>query len=396
MTVKNSINSLFATLTFLFSMALSICVAPLNAHAAAFTPNDSQSQQLKQLVDAGIPGAILLEKQGSSKQLLAAGRADITSNESLQARAKFRIGSITKTFVATVVLQLAQEGRVSLDAPIDQYLPGLLNDQGTITVRELLNHTSGLYDYTANQDWFIGTTQNRVFQPEDLISMTKDEPLAFTPGSQWQYSNTNYIVLGMLVQTVTKHNLGTELQHRIFDPLNLQNTSFPTSSGNIKGYYAHGYVLNENNQPLDVTSLNPSGAWAAGAIVSNAKDVAHFYRALFQGKLLNPAMLTQMQTAVNEAPGDTSFQYGLGIERVEDACGVIWGHGGQIFGYQSAAYWNPSINRMVVFATTQWRNAPAAQPLLDDILSGALCPANTTTKQHSNIMKESRHEKAIR
>lgn len=138
-------------------------------------------------------------------------------------------------------------------------------------------------------------------------------------------------------------------------------------------------MLARGGQPFDVTYLNPSGAWAAGAIVSTARDVARFYQSLFSGRLLGPRMTRQLGTTVDETPGDPAAQSGLGVERYSDPCGVTWGHGGQILGYQSAAYWNQRTHRVVVLTTTLWPGvARAVAALIGHAYDYALCPRRSS------------------
>jgi D-alanyl-D-alanine carboxypeptidase len=345
------------------------------APAAAPAARDPLPAMLAKIVAAGVPGAILLEQRGPDADFATAGVANLAGRTSLRPDARFRIGSITKSFVAAVVLQLVQEGRLALGQPVGHWLPGLLADGGTITVRELLNHTSGLYDYTDDPAFTAAEEANQVFRPAQLVAIAESHPLVFPPGSAYGYSNTNYIVAGLLIQAVTHRSLGWELGHRIFGPLGLRHTSFPVTAARIAGYHADGYaILAPGGRPADVTALNPSGAWAAGAIVSTASDVARFYQALLGGRLLSPRTMTQLETAVDETPGDPAAQSGLGIERYQDPCGVTWGHGGQIPGYQDAAFWNQRTHRVVVLATTLWPGAtPAAEKRISNAYNYALC-----------------------
>jgi hypothetical protein len=208
----------------------------------------------------------------------------------------------------------------------------------------LLNHTSGLPDYTADPELFAGILENRQWQPRELVALAEKQPQTFDPGSAWTYSSTNYIVAGLLVEAVTGRPLARELDRRIFAPLRLRHTSLPATA-RVSGYHAHGYITTElvptaDGQPLDVTGFNPSHAWAAGAIVSNAADLSTFFRALLSGRLLPPALLQEMKQTVAEDPTDPqkTFSYGLGLRRVADTCGANWGHTGTIFGYQSMAF----------------------------------------------------------
>ena len=330
---------------------------------------------------AGIPGILLqVQDPRAGTRRYAAGVNDLATGAALKPTARFRIGSITKTFIATVVLQLVGEGRLTLDEPIARRLPGLVANGDRVTVRQLLNHTSGLADYVADPELMAGISKNRVWAPRELVALAERQQQQFAPGTAWGYSNTNYIVAGLLIQAVTGHPLARELDRRIFSPLHLDNTSFPATQSRVPANFAHGYISTETNptpdgRPLDVTGYNPSHAWAAGAIVSNAADLSHFYRALMTGKVLNPAELRQMKTTVAEDPNDpnSTFRYGLGLQRVNDDCGVNWGHDGAIFGYQSNAYWNDRTDRTVVISTTMFPAPAAADAPRTDALVLALC-----------------------
>ena len=329
----------------------------------------------------GVPGIIVRVKDAHhAARNYAAGVGQLGSATPLRPTAEYRVGSITKTFVATIVLQLVGEGRLRLDEPVATRLPGLLPNRPRITVRQLLNHTSGLPDYIQDPKLFAGIVKNRVWAPRELVALADNHPMLFAPGSAWSYSNTNYIVAGLLIQQVTGHSLARELKRRIFSPLGLDHTSFPVASARLPGYHAHGYVSTEDpptadGQLLDVTGYNPSHAWAAGAVVSNAADLSHFYTALMGGRLLARPQLREMKKTVAEDPTDpnTTFRYGLGLQRVKDTCGANWGHGGAIFGYQGQAYWNARTGRTVVIASTMFPAPAAAESPLATATDLALC-----------------------
>jgi D-alanyl-D-alanine carboxypeptidase len=353
------------------------------ARADAGTPLDAA---LNDVVAAGVPGVIVrVEDPHRAPRPYTAGADDLSTGRALQPTARYRVGSITKTFVATVILQLVGEGRIRLDEPVAKRLPDLLADGHWITVRQLLNHTSGLPDYTEDPKLLAGIAKNRVWAPRELVAMADRRPPPFMPDSAWSYSNTNYIVAGLMIKAVTRHTLARELKRRIFSPLHLGHTSFPGVSAHLAGYHAHGYVSTEtvptaDGEPLDVTGYNPSHAWAAGAIVSNAADLSRFYKALMGGRLLAPGLLREMKQTVAEDPADpnTTFRYGLGLQRVEDTCGVNWGHGGTISGYQGEAYWNARSGRTVVIASTMFPAPAAAESALATVTGLALCDKATT------------------
>ena len=376
--------------------SLTLSAAPANAatHVPTSTVGAARTEldaALTDVVAAGVPGIIVrVQDPHHAARHYTAGVQDLATGTALRPTARFRVGSITKTFVATIVLQLVGEGRLRLDEPVAHRLPRLLTNGARITVRQLLNHTSGLPDYANDPELLAGIVQNRVWRPRELIAIAAKHPQLFPPGSAWSYSNTNYIVAGLLIEAVTGHPLARELDRRIFSPLHLNHTSFPVGNAPLTGYFAHGYLTTEVNptadgQPLDVTGYNPSHAWAAGAIVSTATDLSAFYRALMHARLIGPALLAQMKKTVAEDPTDpgSTFRYGLGLERVKDTCGVNWGHGGAIFGYQDLAYWNATTGRTVVIASTMNPAPSAAESPLAAATGLALCADTTTLRPPS-------------
>lgn len=380
-----------ATLALAATVLSAVLFSATSAGAATPEPSprlDASTEldaALDDVVAAGVPGVIVRVKDPDrAARRHAAGVDDLATGTELRPTARYRVGSITKTFVATLVLQLVGEGRLRLDEPVAKRLPGLLSSGQRITVRQLLNHTSGLADYTEDPKLFAGIAKNRVWAPRELVAMADRQPQLFAPGSAWKYSNTNYIVAGLLIKAVTGHTLARELKSRIFSPLHLDHTSFPVTTAHLTGHHAHGYISTEtaptaDGQPLDVTGYNPSHAWAAGAIVSNAADLTHFYKALMSGRLLAEPLMNEMKTTVAEDPTDpnTTFRYGLGLQRVKDTCGANWGHGGTIFGYQGEAYWNASTGRTVVTASTMFPAPAAAGSPLATATGLALCARAT-------------------
>jgi D-alanyl-D-alanine carboxypeptidase len=249
----------------------------------------------------------------------------------MRAAVHYRIGSVTKTFVAAVVLQLAAEGRLRLDDPVERWLPGLVPNGAVITLRMLLNHTSGLYNYSDDPTLlaeFRGDELGR-WTPRELLSFAFSHPPLFAPGSSSSYSNTGYVVLGLVVEAITGTPLDAVLRERLFQPLRLRATSFPSGTG-LQEPAAHGYELRDKRL-LDLTPLyNPSIAWAAGQMVSNAADLTTFFAALMNGRLLPAALLKQMKAG--PAP-TTGWIAGLGLLTTRTPCGVAYGHGGDIPGW---------------------------------------------------------------
>ncbi|MGW5355791.1 serine hydrolase domain-containing protein [Streptomyces sp. NPDC004031] len=289
----------------------------------------------------GGPGALVEVRDRRGRSVLTSGVADVLTRAPMRGDSSFRIGSMTKPFVATVVLQLVGEHRVVLDAPVERYLPGVVRgpagDGRTITVRQLLQHTSGLPDYLDFLDpRAVLRDPLAHHDTRDLVDLALAHPPVFpVPGDGWDYSNTNYLLAGMIVEKVTGHSYGEEIRRRVITPLGLTATSVPDDDPAIPGPHPRGYVRPGPDAPLlDATALNPSVAGASGAMISSADDLDRFLAALLGGRLLRPAQLAEM-TAVR-ATGDTGREYGLGLERRTLPCGgTYWGHGGDIFGYET-------------------------------------------------------------
>jgi len=345
--------------------ALSLVAAGGSAATASSNAAPPGNAQLRAALDgvvaAGVPGALLLVRNGERTVRLAAGYGNLARRTPMRVTDRFRIGSETKMFVSTVVLQLVGEGKLSLDDTVERRLPGLIPNGRDITVRQLLNHTSGLYDY-AEDKAFLAQLDNRrkVWAPRRLIAIGTAHKPVFRPGASWGYSNTGYIALGMMVEAATGHTLGTELRKRIFEPLRLRATSFDTRP-QIAGRYAHGYSRLGKPRLYDVSFVDPSLFWGAGAIVSTADDLARFHDALLRGRLLRPNLLAAMKTTVKVTPEQG---YGLGMSRWRFPCGTFWGHGGGIFGYETFAASTGDGKRHVVIALNA--DESVHSPRMDD------------------------------
>ncbi|MBB5857080.1 serine hydrolase domain-containing protein [Amycolatopsis umgeniensis] len=307
------------------------------APALAVTkPHDEVDKALKTLVQDGVPGAQATVTSVSGRSWSEReGVGNIRTGTPFPRGSKFRAGSVTKTFVAVVVLQLVAEGKVRLDTPIDRYLPGLVrgngNDGTKITVRQLLQHTSGLYNYVRGLD--IDEWRHRGAEPEELVAIGLANRPLFDPGKGWSYSNTNYIIAGMLIEKVTRHSVSAEIEARIARPLGLQGTYLPLRGDERLPFpHARGYAPDL----ADYTELDASIAGASGGLVSTGEELNHFFAALTGGHLLKRAELAEMQRTMPVDLGVPGAQYGLGIVSVPLSCGgVWWGHRGSIRGFST-------------------------------------------------------------
>ncbi|MGC9496273.1 serine hydrolase domain-containing protein [Streptomyces sp. WG7] len=314
------------------------------------------------------PGAFLLARHGSDERFGAAGVADRSAGTPMAPDLRFRTGSVTKTFTATVVLQLVAERRLRLDDTVQSLLPDQVRADNAlsgapITVRQLLNHTSGLYDYLDGLlPHFRALDQ---YWPRDqLIGIGLGRPRYFpAPGARFRYSNTNYLLLDLIVERVTDRDLRTNLERRLFAPLGLRDTSYPLARTAIDGAHVHGYadvspLLPNAPDPTrsDVTAFSPSEAGASGALVTTAADISRFYRALLRGRLLPPDLLRRMLTDTVPTTGGAAppaVAYGLGIYVYATDCGRAYGHGGTALGYLTFAL-NSRDGRGQLVAHTNW------------------------------------------
>lgn len=318
----------------------------------AETREPELQRALDQLVDAGVPGAIALVRNGDRTVRLTSGYADLKTKRPMRAGDRFRIGSITKTMVASLVLQLVGERKLTLADTVERWLPALVPNGRSITVRQLLNMRSGLFDYLDDGDETVGKRLlsgdwNYRWKPRELVGISTAHKPRFAPGAGWSYCNTCYILLGLIVEEATGNSLTAELRTRVFERAGLRATSLDARP-RISGRHAHGYELLGKPPLVDTSDIGPSFAWAAGAIVSTADDVARFYRALLSGRLLRTDLLRAMQTTVSMGPGASGWRYGLGIVRLLPPCGVAWGHTGAIPGYQAWALNSKDGKRQIV------------------------------------------------
>jgi D-alanyl-D-alanine carboxypeptidase len=339
-------------------------------------PRQHLQQLLDELVATGQPGAIGLARADEESWRGASGLAILDPARPMRPGLRYKIGSVTKTFTATVVLQLVAERRLRLGDSVERWLPGLVPNGDHITVRQLLQHTSGLFDYTEDprlaEPYFQGDL-DFVWRPRELIALATEHPPLFAPGTSWSYSNTGYVLLGLIIRAVTGSSVQQQLERRIFGPLNLRHTSFPITSPRIVGPHAHGYLLGAGpgGTPLDFTGLSPSWAWATGNMVSTVDDVARFFRALLGGRLLPPRLLRAMQTTVDTGQGS---RYGLGLIALPLPCGsTAWGGEGGLPGYENWALASRDGDEQVVMMVNAGDGGNDYVQLVGERVVRALC-----------------------
>ncbi|MFF5155243.1 serine hydrolase domain-containing protein [Streptomyces sp. NPDC000348] len=332
------------------SLAL-LLLASTACPAGAVPPTDTLLPLL--VTRGGAPAAALLALEETGARYTAAG-------EGIERADHFRAGSITKTFVATVVLQLADEGRLSLSDTVEEHLPGLVrgagNDGRALTLRSLLTHTSGLHDFSTDTRGTVPVT------PLQAVRIALTHPPA-GPG-RFSYSNTNYVLLGLVVEQVTGRPYAAEAERRVIAPLRLRNTSFPGSRTSLPSPHGRSYTVDGT----DVTRLDPRVAGAAGELVTTLADLDRFYGALLGGELLPPRRLREMLDT-RTAHGS----YGMGLFPVTLPCGItVWGHNGRISGSYVRAAATVDGRRVLTFrVNTDSIADPGLEPA---VLAAEFCP----------------------
>lgn len=357
-------------------MGLVLAVGPAEAATSAPSPRPELQNLANAVVAAGVPGVSVAVRDDLGTWNGVAGVGDLATGSPPKSAGRFRAGSITKTFTATMVLQLVAEKRIELDAPIARYLPGLLPYDEPITVRELLQHRSGLFEY-AEVLWpnpqAVSDRRFRTYPPQQLVQVATRHPLRFTPGTEFFYSNTDYIVLGMLIERVTHHSVATELRHRILRPLGLRHTYLAGSFPYVPHVALRGYeALGPADGPLtDLTTYDMTVSWTTGAIVSTGTEVNRFYRALLTGRLIPAALLRQMQQTVLAFPG---FGYGLGLAGGEICGEKIWGHVGGAPGFLTYSFTSSDGERQITITVNQSLTVrPSVQQAITALLSAEFC-----------------------
>jgi D-alanyl-D-alanine carboxypeptidase len=313
---------------------------------------------LDSLVRKGASGVLLDWRSPEGAWVGVSGVGERASGRPVEAGSWFRAGSITKSFTAVVVLQLVADGRLRLDEPVTEWLPGVPAD---VTLRQLLNHTSGLHSYTDDLPDAAGILRDRYehWDPAETLAAAVTKPRV---DGGWSYSNTNYVALGLLIEAVTGQSYEDEVRARILEPVGLTRTQLPGDEAELPDPHLHAY-LEVDGELVDLARFNASQAWAAGALVSTAGDLNRFYAAVLGGELLGRDGLAAMLTGVPNGDG-TAYGLGIGRETLPDGR-VLWGHTGGIFGYLTLSYHSPDLSHQLTLALAGGRgDEPETSALL--------------------------------
>jgi D-alanyl-D-alanine carboxypeptidase len=401
MRIKTNFFGLLAVFTV--SLLLSGCDLFKDTTVEEIVLSDEKVSTLQAKIDSTlhadkIPGAAVVVRLANGEEFrYGAGYANLETRQPMDVNNRFRIGSITKTFIATVVLQLADEGRLNLDTPISSLLPDVqLRMANQIKVRDLLRHTSGIPNYTSDIGFLLQMFHNPASYPSEheIIKFAEEHPRYFDPASlnasgslNWGYSNTNYTLLGMLIQSVTGNSIEEEIHERIVVPIGMKKTYFATStyvpSDLVRGYmdlqtsdYAGSGIPGDGQPYYDITDLHPLYAGGAGAMISSAPDLVDYADALMTGKFYSASMLQQRNEYVTSQFASAVGNYGLGIAKVGDN----WvGHKGGLSGYELSMYRKEDVATVIVLSnkSPNGRKAngdylPQAGPALFNTIVGYL------------------------
>ncbi|MEQ4724876.1 serine hydrolase domain-containing protein [Nonomuraea sp. B19D2] len=358
--------------------------------AAAGQDRPELQKAIQEFVDAGFAGMQLRVHDQRGEWVGSAGVRKLGQSAKPPTNGRFWAGSVTKTFTATLVLQLVAEGKIALDAPAAGYLPELGLDR-RITVRMLLQHTSGLFNYTG-EHYDDGTVvpgipatgdawlANRFhsYRPEELVRLALSKPARFEPGTDQNYSNTNYTLALLLIEKVTGHSYAEEMQRRILRPLDLKGTVVPGNRAELPGPHAHGYYRYEEDgqeKVVDIARQNLSLLAGAGDMISTTQDLHTFISALNGGKLLPAPLLAEMRKPY----GKYNYGFGLFVQDLGPGCGTVYQHNGSPpHGYGALMYSSPDGSKTLTASVTwvdEATRGPAKdfQKLVDKLVQEVFC-----------------------
>lgn len=343
----------------------------------------------KVMEKAKVPGVqVALSAPGKGTYVRAFGLADKATGAPMTDRLNMRIGSETKTFTVTAMLKLVDEGRIGLDDPIGKYVKGVPNGD-RITLRELAGMRSGLFNYSADEDFFKALTSDpdRPFTPQELLAYSFKHPVLFEPNAQFSYCNTNLILIGLVVEKISGQSLADYVNEKVVGPAGLKHTVFPTAA-EFPSPHAQGYTdQTASGKTEDAAGWNPSWGWAAGAMISDLTDLRQWAKVVATGELLTPATQAERLDVVPALPGTG---YGLGIFNVQ---GWI-GHNGSLPGYQSLTVYNPqqSDATLVVLLNTDI-SAGGEEPstLFGEAITKIVTPAHVYTLPAQPVTGDENH-----
>jgi D-alanyl-D-alanine carboxypeptidase len=313
------------------------------------------------------PGLMVVVQRGRDREFRRRGVGDVRTRRRPSLSDHYRIASMAKAYSGAVALALVSQGRLSLTDTIGQRLPGVLPLANQVTLAQALQHTGGLPDYIRQQAFIDRFTRDPrgYISPQDLVGFVRDARLRFTPGSRYEYSDTDNIVVGLMAEAATGESYEQLLARLVYRPLGLRHTTLPRTV-RMPRPFLHGYELEPGKRPEDVSLLvNPSGAWASGGIVSTALDVGSFFRAYVAGRLFGAAergAQLRFRPGSSSPPGPGTNAAGLGVFRYRTRCGTVYGHTGSFPGYRLFAASSADGRRSVAFTVNAQIVPPERRP----------------------------------
>jgi D-alanyl-D-alanine carboxypeptidase len=357
------------------AFATAVVSVPYLGGSVAFGKEKAKSadaaldQALKELVamEGGPPGVIAVIQRGKHREIHTFGVANVRTGKPMRIDDRMRIASAAKAFSGAVALSLVSEDELSLQDTIGERLPELPKAWSKVTLRQLLNHTSGIPDFSLDQEFqdALLASLTKAPPPEELLSFVEDEKLLFVPGSEYHYSNSDNIVVALMAEAATGMSYEEQLRELVYKPLGLRKTSLPRGP-NLRKPFIHGYDTSEQ-PPEDVSELVAAGwAWASGGIVSTPADLNDFIRAYVGGKLFDERTQAKQRRVVeggsSEPPGPGKNSAGLAIFRYETRCGTVWGHTGNTLGYTQFMAASPNGSRSVTVSINSQLAPPVGDP----------------------------------
>jgi D-alanyl-D-alanine carboxypeptidase len=324
---------------------------------------------LKELVamEGGPPGVIAVVQRGQHREVHSFGVRNLKGDLPMRARDHMRIASAAKAFSGAVALSLVSEDKLSLQDTIGERLPELPKAWWEVTLRQLLNHTSGIPDFSLEPDFqkALLASLTKAPPPEELLSFVEDEDLLFDPGSEYHYSNSDNIVVALMAEAATGKSYEELLRELVYKPLGLKNTTLPRGT-NLKKPFIHGYDTSQQ-PPEDISEVVAAGwSWASGGIVSTPADLNDFIRGYVGGKLFDERTQAKQRRVVeggsSEPPGPGKNSAGLALFRYQTRCGTVWGHTGNTLGYTQFMAASPNGSRSVTVSINSQLAPPVGDP----------------------------------
>jgi D-alanyl-D-alanine carboxypeptidase len=333
-----------------------------------------------QAIVAGIPGLSLAVMRGPQTITMARGVSDRASGDAISPAHRLRVASVAKSLVSSVVLQLVEEGSLKLTDTLDTWLPGMLPSHRDVTIEHLLRLESGIFDFASDERYmapYLGGDFEHVWTPQALVGLAADHAPTAPPRTKFEYSNTNYVLLGLIVERITGEPLASAVEKRITTPLEMKTTTMETGS-QLPQPYAHGYLVGMGD-PIDVTGISASSTYGCGNMVSTPLDMAIFYRSLARGEVVSKGQLPAMFATDPAVP---TTKYGMGVFRFDHDnylhCGSFIGHDGGIPGYDTVAYSSIDGQRQFALVVTSFTmdekaGDEAAQKAFGDLVEAIAC-----------------------